>query len=129
MTPAGLPHSEISGSTAVCASPKLIAACHVLLRFPEPRHPPYALSCLTSISGFPQTRTAKKATACGGLHPRAPSGRSLPPKAGLPALKKRAPPPRQACSRKPSATAIAAVLRKTCPPRIAGPLLHPPPSH
>ncbi len=57
MTPAGLPHSEISGSKAVCASPKLIAACHVLHRFPEPRHPPCALSCLTSISGFPQKKT------------------------------------------------------------------------
>ena len=56
MTPVGLPHSEISGSKAVCASPKLIAACHVLRRFPEPRHPPCALSCLTSISGFPQKK-------------------------------------------------------------------------
>ena len=54
MTPAGFPHSEISGSKAVCASPKLIAACRVLHRFPEPRHPPCALSCLTSISRFPR---------------------------------------------------------------------------
>ena len=29
---AGLSHSEISGSKAICASPKLIAACHVLHR-------------------------------------------------------------------------------------------------
>ena len=29
---AGLPHSEISGSKVICTSPKLIAACHVLLR-------------------------------------------------------------------------------------------------
>ena len=43
----GLPHSEISGSTAVCAFPKLIAAYHVLHRLPSPRHPPYALSSLT----------------------------------------------------------------------------------
>ena len=28
----GFPHSEIHGSTAICASPWLIAACHVLLR-------------------------------------------------------------------------------------------------
>ena len=29
---AGLSHSEIRGSTAICAYPRLIAACHVLLR-------------------------------------------------------------------------------------------------
>ncbi len=28
----GLPHSEISGSMLICSLPKLIAACHVLLR-------------------------------------------------------------------------------------------------
>ena len=55
MTPAGLPHWEIPGSTVVCTSPRLIAAYHVLHRFPEPRHPPYALSCLTSISSSPRT--------------------------------------------------------------------------
>ena len=43
----GFPHSEISGSQAACASPKLIAACHVLHRLLAPRHPPYALSSLT----------------------------------------------------------------------------------
>ena len=44
---AGFPHSEISGSTRVCRSPKLIAACHVLHRLFLPRHPPCALSSLT----------------------------------------------------------------------------------
>ena len=43
----GFPHSEISGSTPVCGSPKLIAACHVLHRLYLPRHPPCALSSLT----------------------------------------------------------------------------------
>ena len=43
----GFPHSEISGSQAACASPELIAACHVLHRLLAPRHPPYALSSLT----------------------------------------------------------------------------------
>ncbi len=33
-------YSEISGSKAVCAYPKLIAAYHVLLRQPKPSHPP-----------------------------------------------------------------------------------------
>jgi hypothetical protein len=42
----GLPHSDISGSTPVCGSPKLFAAYHVLHRLPSPRHPPYALSSL-----------------------------------------------------------------------------------
>ena len=41
---AGLPHSEIRGSQVACTSPRLIAACRVLPRLPEPRHPPYALS-------------------------------------------------------------------------------------
>ena len=45
--PAGFPHSEISGSTDICSSPKLIAACHVLLRLLMPRHSPCALYSLT----------------------------------------------------------------------------------
>ena len=44
--PDGLPHSEIRGSKAICASPRLIAACHVLLRRQEPGHPLCALSNL-----------------------------------------------------------------------------------
>ena len=43
----GFPHSDISGSTAVCASPELFAAYRVLLRLLVPRHPPYALISLT----------------------------------------------------------------------------------
>ena len=85
MTPAGLPHSEIPGSTAVCAYPRLIAACHVLLRFPEPRHPPYALTCLTSISGFPQN--AHYNLPWQGLRPRHPQqGRAVwrPSRGGAP---------------------------------------------
>ena len=45
---AGFPHSEISGSTVICTSPKLIAACHVLHRLLMPRHSPCALLRLTS---------------------------------------------------------------------------------
>ena len=41
------PYSEIPGSKPACGSPRLIAACHVLLRLLAPRHPPYALSSLT----------------------------------------------------------------------------------
>ena len=47
--PAGFPHSDISGSMAVCASPKLFAAYHVFHRLLVPRHSPCALSCLTSF--------------------------------------------------------------------------------
>ena len=40
----GLPHSDTCGSTAVRASPQTFAACRVLPRLREPRHPPYALA-------------------------------------------------------------------------------------
>ena len=49
MTPVGFPHSEISGLAVVCTYPELIAACHVLLRLPTPRHPPCALNILICI--------------------------------------------------------------------------------
>ena len=49
---AGFPHSEISGSMDICSSPKLIAAYHVFHRLLVPRHSPYALSCLTSLTIF-----------------------------------------------------------------------------
>ena len=45
----GFPHSEIVGSKDICSSPALIAAYHVFHRLLVPRHPPYALSCLTSF--------------------------------------------------------------------------------
>ena len=41
------PHSEIPGSMDICSSPRLIAACHVLLRLLMPRHSPCALYSLT----------------------------------------------------------------------------------
>ena len=44
----GFPHSEIHGSRDICSSPWLFAAYHVFLRLLVPRHPPCALSCLTS---------------------------------------------------------------------------------
>ena len=50
----GFPHSEILGSTPMCGSPRLIAACHVLHRLLMPRHSPCALSSLTfrkTVSG------------------------------------------------------------------------------
>ena len=44
----GFPHSDISGSLGICPSPKLFAAYHVFHRLSVPRHPPCALSCMTS---------------------------------------------------------------------------------
>ena len=45
---AGFPHSDICGSLDICSSPQLFAAYHVFLRLSVPRHPPCALSYLTS---------------------------------------------------------------------------------
>ena len=53
--PAGLPHSEISGSMDICSSPKLIAAYHVFHRLLVPRHPPCALFCLASSDAIALT--------------------------------------------------------------------------
>ena len=39
----GLPHSDIRGSQGMCPSPRLFAACRVLPRLREPRHPSCAL--------------------------------------------------------------------------------------
>ena len=44
------PHSDICGSMDICSSPQLFAAYHVFLRLLVPRHPPCALSCLTSFT-------------------------------------------------------------------------------
>ena len=48
IAPAGFPHSDTPGSTLACSSPRLFAACHVLHRRSVPRHPPCALTRLTS---------------------------------------------------------------------------------
>ena len=44
---AGFPHSDTCGSMVTCTSPQLFAAYRVLHRLIWPRHPPYALTCLT----------------------------------------------------------------------------------
>ena len=46
----GFPHSEIFGSKGARASPKRIAACHVLHRLSTPRHPSEALMRLIVLS-------------------------------------------------------------------------------
>ena len=52
LCPAGFPHSDISGSSDICSSPKLFAAYHVFHRLLVPRHPPYALSSMTNLLSF-----------------------------------------------------------------------------
>ena len=51
--PAGFPHSDIPVSMTVCVSTRLFAAFYVLHRLLAPRHPPFALYCLTkSLTSF-----------------------------------------------------------------------------
>ena len=74
MTPAGFPHSGIHGSTPACGSPWLIAANHALLRLLTPRHPPSALSSLTTslyLARFARRRAALYAVS--SLRHRTPS--------------------------------------------------------
>ena len=63
---AGFPHSEISGSKDICSSPKLFAAYHVFHRLLVPRHPPCALSSLTSSISTAGTAFIRR---CIALHP------------------------------------------------------------
>ena len=53
LLPVGFPHSDIRGSRAVRASPRLFAACRVLPRLREPRHPPCALWYLSRTAPVP----------------------------------------------------------------------------
>ena len=58
--PCVFPHSEISGSSLICSSPKLIAACHVLLRLLMPRHSPCALISLTFVRSIHYLQASRK---------------------------------------------------------------------
>ena len=53
-----LPHSDIPGSTLARSSPRLFAACHVLLRRLPPRHPPRALIHFNPGSASRNTSTS-----------------------------------------------------------------------
>ena len=57
----GLSHSEIRGSTVTCTYPRLVAACHVLRRLREPRHPPCALNYFLAVAACPRTRAGTAA--------------------------------------------------------------------
>ena len=49
--PPGCPIRRSAAITGICPSPRLFAACHVLLRLRDPRHPPCALftTCLSFL--------------------------------------------------------------------------------
>ena len=71
---AGFPHSDICGSLDICSLPQLFAAYHVFLRLLVPRHPPCALSSLTSyekagyVSIFSNDGFLCFSTSCIALH-------------------------------------------------------------
>ena len=48
IAPDGFPHSDIRGSQGICPSPRLFAACHVLLRLREPQASPVRPCSLSS---------------------------------------------------------------------------------
>ena len=67
--PPGCPIRRSAAMAGICPSPRLFAACHVLLRLREPRHPPCALftTCFivlkkgrdSKVSPFPAFRLFK----------------------------------------------------------------------
>jgi hypothetical protein len=59
MTPDGLPHSDIAGSSFASNSPTLFAGSRVLLRRLVPRHPPRTLSSLSIPTTTLQTRSSR----------------------------------------------------------------------
>ena len=52
--PPGCPIRRSAAMAGICPSPRLFAACHVLLRLREPRHPPCALitTCFSSLGNL-----------------------------------------------------------------------------
>ena len=79
IAPYGLPHSDICGSRCICHSPQLFAACHVLLRLREPRHPPCALRSFR-FNGMPDDILLARAS------PAPPKPFCLPPSVWTAAL-------------------------------------------
>src|SRR3954451_275570 len=78
----GLPHSDTSGSTPARGSPKIFAACHVLLRLLAPRHPPDALLLLKNPSRSRTTSLAQDPSNTGPItytHFAAPERTPPPP--------------------------------------------------
>jgi hypothetical protein len=60
----GLPIRKSAGQRLFSASPRLIAAVHVLPRLLVPRHPPHALNILTVSSAAPEGAAANTFGRC-----------------------------------------------------------------
>ena len=58
----GLPHSDTCGSKAARASPQTFAACRVLPRLREPRHPPCALARFSLSLAARRSRAARQSS-------------------------------------------------------------------
>ena len=65
LQPAGLSHSDTPGSQVTCTSPGIFAACRVLRRLREPRHPPCALRNFRSCSSYFQLSPAPQSSRKG----------------------------------------------------------------
>ena len=65
----GFPIRKSADITAICASPRLIAACHVLHRLPMPRHSPCALISLNSFLYLPILHELRKSADCNFVYP------------------------------------------------------------
>ena len=74
----GLSHSEIRGSTVTCTYPRLVAACHVLRRLREPRHPPCALNHFLAVAACPRTRAGTAAAHTFSCSVRSRPVRNIP---------------------------------------------------
>jgi hypothetical protein len=80
----GFPIRRSAGQRLFSASPRLIAAVHVLRRLLVPRHPPCALSILTVSTRSPKRSgdvsvTRKLSFTCSFQAPPRPAGGVLPP--------------------------------------------------
>ena len=119
-----LPHSDTPGSSLACNSPRLFAACCVLLRRTTPRHPPQALPSLTpSRRGLPLPSLARSLSPqCIASHvknfPFSKKAPYAPRRHFLSFLEIVSFPLRKshACSRTPSSCASPRVCQ---PPRVA----------
>ena len=72
ITRRGFPHSGIPGSTPVSGFPGLFAAYYALHRLRAPRHPPYALRCLTIVASERAVFVFSCQRAFPGKSPRTP---------------------------------------------------------
>ena len=69
----GFPHSDIRGSQGICPSPRLFAACHVLLRLREPQASPMRPCRLSLVFLSSTARSPHVSRTHGGGGAAAPS--------------------------------------------------------